>query len=201
MRPTLSLVRVAVVFVLALTILSGVVFPAVLWSVAHLVFRDQANGSLVVRDGRVIGSSVIGQPFGGAGYFHPRPSAAGSGYDAMASGGSNLGPTNPKLFEAIRDLAAAYRAENGIADSAWIPADAVTRSASGLDPHISVENARLQATRIARERGLTPDALRALIDTHTEPRSLGLFGEPGVNVLLLNLALDSVAANAARSGR
>jgi len=193
MRSTLSMLRVAVCLVFALTLLAGVVFPAVLWGIAQAAFPSRANGSLVVQGGHVIGSRLIGQAFIGAGYFHPRPSAAGTGYDGLASGGSNLGPTNQKLIRNVGEALAAYRAENALPANADVPVDAVTGSGSGLDPEISVDNARLQAPRVARVRGLAPSLVAAMIDAHTETPSLGVFGEPGVNVLMLNLALDSAA--------
>lgn len=193
MRSTLSMLRVAVCLVFALTLLAGVVFPAALWGIAQAAFPSRANGSLVVQGGHVIGSRLIGQAFIGAGYFHPRPSAAGTGYDGLASGGSNLGPTNQKLIRNVGEALAAYRAENALPANADVPVDAVTGSGSGLDPEISVDNARLQAPRVARVRGLAPSLVAAMIDAHTETPSLGVFGEPGVNVLMLNLALDSAA--------
>jgi len=193
MRSTLSMLRVAVCLVFALTLLAGVVFPAVLWGIAQAAFPSRANGSLVVQGGHVIGSRLIGQAFIGAGYFHPRPSAAGTGYDGLASGGSNLGPTNQKLIRNVGEALAAYRAENALPANADVPVDAVTGSGSGLDPEISIDNARLQAPRVARVRGLAPSLVAAMIDAHTENPSLGVFGEPGVNVLMLNLALDSAA--------
>jgi len=194
-------------------VLCGVVFPLVITGIAQLGFRRQANGSLIERDGRIVGSHLIGQGFSGPGYFHPRPSAAGGGYDAAASGGTNLGPTSDKLingihkklpngqddpgnFDGIRDLAAAYRQENGLPAGTALPADAVTRSASGLDPDISPANAELQVGRVAQARGLPADAVRRLVLAHTAGRTLGVLGEPRVNVLELNLALDRLRARA-----
>jgi K+-transporting ATPase ATPase C chain len=145
---------------------------------------------LVSVKGQVIGSSLLGQQFAGPGYFHPRPSAAGDGYDAANSGGSNLGPTSQKLIAAVKERAAAYRTENNLAPRVVIPADAVTSSASGLDPHISVPNALMQARRVAEARGLGEEAVRRSIAAHTEGRTLGILGEPRVNVLMLNLDLD-----------
>jgi K+-transporting ATPase ATPase C chain len=175
------------------------------------MFPRQAGGSLEIRDGHVIGSTRIGQGFAAPRYFHPRPSAAGAGYDAGASGGTNLGPTSDKLihgihkklangrddpgnFDGIADLVLAYRAENGLDPGTPIPADAVTRSASGLDPEISPANAALQAPRVARARGLAVESVRMLITRDTEPRQLGILGEPRVNVLELNLDLDRSGA-------
>lgn len=209
----------AIVSVATLTLLFGLVFPLLVTAIARVAFPRQAAGSLVVRDGRVVGSSLIGQSFTRARYFHPRPSAAGAGYDATASGGTNLGPTSDKLingihktlangqddpgnFDGISDLAREYRRENGLAPDAPVPADAVTRSASGLDPDISPANAMLQAPRVAAARGWPPDAVRRLVASHTRPRQLGLLGEPRVNVLELNLALDGLekARTASKGG-
>jgi len=157
-----------------------------------LLFRDQANGSLITgADGSVRGSKLLGQSFSDAKYFRPRPSAAGNGYDAASSGGSNLGPTSQKLNDAIKDRVAAYRKENGLSENDSLPADAVTASGSGLDPQISLRNAELQTRRIAKARGLSEQKVRELIQENTDGRDLGVFGEPGVNVLNLNLALDA----------
>jgi K+-transporting ATPase ATPase C chain len=145
---------------------------------------------LVSVKGQVIGSSLLAQSFTGAGYFHPRPSAAGDGYDAVSSGGSNLGPTSQKLIAAVKERVAAYRAENKLAPEVLIPVDAVTASGSGLDPHISVKNALLQTSRVARVRGVGEEALRKMIASRTEGRDLGIFGEPRVNVLMLNLDMN-----------
>nr|ART40316.1 K30 [uncultured bacterium] len=185
MRSTL-----AVTFLLAL--LAGVVFPAAVIGLGQLFFPGNANGSLIRNTaGEVIGAEPIGQAFTGDQYFHPRPSAAGTdGYDASASSGLNLGPTNPALLETVEERAAVYRQENGLDSDAELPADAVTTSASGLDPHISPANAYLQAARVAAARGISEDELRAIIDDHVDRPLLGFFGEPRVNVLLLNLALD-----------
>jgi K+-transporting ATPase ATPase C chain len=180
----------AVVFFLALTLLVGVAYPLAVTGLAQLAFPHRADGSLVEHDGRVVGSRLVGQAFAGARYFHPRPSAAGEGYDAMASAPSNLGPTNPELVRQVRARRVAYRRDNGLRPGQQVPVDAVTASGSGLDPHISVANARLQATRVARARGLALDDVLALVASHTDGRSLGFLGEPGVNVLELNLALD-----------
>jgi potassium-transporting ATPase KdpC subunit len=204
----LEQLRPAVLSVLLLTILSGVIFPAVLAAVAWPVFPRQAGGSLIVRDG-VVGSELIGQDFTGPSYFHPRPSAAGGGYDAAASGGTNLGPANPKLrdgtkddpatrgvdesFAGVRELAEAYRTRNGLAPDADVPVDAVTRSGSGLDPHISPANAALQVARVARARRWSEESVRRLLAEHTHGRQFGIFGEPRVSVLTLNLALDQAA--------
>lgn len=180
----------------ALTVVTGLVYPAVITVVAQVFFTDQANGSLVAVNGQVVGSRLLGQNFTQPKYFHPRPSAAGpNGYDPTASGGSNLGPTNAKLIADIKGRIVQYCLENGIAlqdgrPTVPIPADAVTTSASGLDPDISPANAELQAARVARARGASVEQVRAILAEHTAGRTLGFLGEPHVNVLELNLALD-----------
>jgi len=177
---------------LVLAVVCCGLYPLVVWSAAQLMFRDQANGSLIVdKDGTVHGSRLLGQNFTGEKYFHPRPSSAGNGYDAANSSGSNLGPTSQKLNDAIKDRIDAYRKENGLKDTDTVPADAVTASGSGLDPHISLRNADLQTPRVAKARSVTEDKVRELIRQHTDQRDLGVLGESGVNVLMLNLALDA----------
>jgi potassium-transporting ATPase KdpC subunit len=200
----------ALMMLVVFTVITGLAYPLAVTGIAQGLFGDKADGSLVRNaDGEVVGSSLIGQNFTEPGYFHPRPSAAGDGYDSSASSGSNLGPTNPKLlvgaednpatddadetFAGVEQRAAAFREENGLADDAEVPVDAVTASASGLDPHISVANARLQAERVADERGMPVEDVLALVDDHTSGRDLGFLGEKGVNVLELNLALDEQA--------
>lgn len=185
----------AVLMLAVFTVLTGLAYPLAVTGAARLFFEDEADGSLLRRNGRVVGSSLIGQPFGAARYFHPRPSAAGGGYDAAASSGSNLGPTNQVFLDAVAERVAAYRREHGIPEDTAVPVDAVTASASGLDPHISPANARLQATRVARVRGLSTERVLALVEAHTNGRALGFLGEPGVNVLELNLALDDLAGS------
>lgn len=172
------------------TVLLGLVYPLVVTALAQVLFPDQANGQLLSRDGVLIGSRIIGQPFTSAGYFYSRPSAAGAGYDAGASSGSNLGPTNKKLIDRVAGDVA--RLQQDVAGGA-VPIDLVTTSASGLDPHLSPAAALYQVARVARQRRLPPDQVRQLVEAHIEPRQLGVFGEPVVNVLLLNLALDARA--------
>jgi K+-transporting ATPase ATPase C chain len=186
--------KTSVIATLFFAVLLGGVYPLVVWAFGTALFPHQAAGSLVNNaDGRIAGSSLIGQTFTGANYFHSRPSAAGAGYDASSSGGSNLGPTSQKLNDAITQRIADYRSENKLDTGTEVPADAVTASASGLDPEISMANARLQAQRVADARGLPIGQVNALIEKHTDGRSLGVFGEPGVNVLLLNLDVDSIS--------
>lgn len=191
MKAMLLELRRAACATLALTVVCCGLYPLIVFGVAQLLFPDQANGSLIVDAGGVVrGSRLIGQPFAADKYFHPRPSSAGNGYDPTSSGGSNLGPTSQKLRDAIAQNITDYRAQNGLASNAPVPADAVTGSASGLDPHISPGNARLQTERVAKARGLTLEDVRELIRQNTDPADFGILGDPGVNVLRLNLALD-----------
>jgi potassium-transporting ATPase KdpC subunit len=182
----------AVVATVILCLIVSGVYPVVIWGLAQGLFPHQANGSLIERNGQVVGSELLAQGFSGARYFHPRPSAAGTGYDPLSSGGSNLGPTSQKLIDGIKANAAQYRQENGLGAEAVVPADAVTASGSGLDPHISIRNARLQIPRVAKERGLTEDVVSAQVAKATEHPFLGIGGDPGVNVLKLNIALDAI---------
>jgi K+-transporting ATPase ATPase C chain len=170
------------------------IYPVIIYGIGRVAFPHQAYGSLLVdKSGAVRGSELLGQNFTGDKYFHPRPSAAGSnGYDPTASGGSNLGPTSSNLVNNITANIAAYRSDNGLATNAPVPADAVTASGSGLDPHISVANAELQIPRVAKLRGLSEDKVRALVEANTSGRDLGIFGEPRVNVMTLNFALDQL---------
>jgi len=184
----------ALVMTLCLTVLLGIVYPLAVSGASSVLFPNQAEGSLVKAGGKVVGSSLLGQNFKDPKYFWPRPSAAGSdGYDGLASAGSNLGPSNEKLIDAVKERVAAYREANHLDADAMVPADAVTASASGLDPDISVANARLQAGRVAEARGLSVNAVLELVAAHTRTRSLRILGEDGVNVLELNLALGRAA--------
>lgn len=185
--------RPVILGVIVLSLLTGGVFPLGLFALGRLLFRDRADGSLLTRGGVVIGSRLIGQDFTRPQYFHPRPSAAGVGYDGTSSGGTNLGPSNRKLIEDIRRLAEEYRRTNGLPPDATIPTDAVTRSGSGLDPDISLANAALQVPRVARARGLAEDVVQRLVATRTQGPQLGLMGNSRVSVLDLNLALDQAA--------
>jgi len=201
--------RPALLLTVFFVVLTGLVFPGVVWAFGKVFFPHQAAGSLVVdAKGNVVGSELLGQPFSKPEYFHPRPSAAGSGYDAANSSGTNLGPTSDKLVNGVKDdpatkdadesysgfgdLARAYRAENGLDEDATIPADAATRSSSGLDPDISPGNAALQVARVAKARGVSAEKVQALVAQQTTGRALGVIGEPHVNVLQLNLALDAM---------
>jgi K+-transporting ATPase ATPase C chain len=195
--------RTAVLMTIILTVLTGLAYPLVMTALAQVIFPYQANGSLIERDGKAIGSELIGQSFVDAdtnltlpGYFRGRPSAAFTPSDTdttLVSSGSNYGPTNQALLDRVNAGVASIREENGLAEDATIPVDLITASGSGLDPHISPASAELQVARVARQRGMSEDDVRALVAAHTEGRTLGFMGEPRVNVLMLNLALDDVA--------
>ena len=193
MKGFFSHIRGAVVSTLVLAIVCCGLYPLIVFGISQLLFRDQTNGSLITgADGRVRGSKLLGQAFSGAKYFHPRPSAAGNGYDATSSGGSNLGPTSRKLKNAIQDRITTYRTENGLNGTEPVPADAVTASGSGVDSQISLRNAELQVPRVAKARALSEGKVRELVQQNIDGRDLGVFGDPGVNVLRLNLALDEL---------
>ena len=196
MKELFSEIRSAVFAILLLAIVCCGLYPLVVFGISQALFHDKANGSLIRdTDGTVRGSKLLAQGFSADKYFHPRPSAAGNGYDAANSGGSNLGPTSQKLSDLIKDRVDTYRKENGLNADESVPADAVTASGSGLDPHISLRNAVLQTPRVAKARAVSEGKLRELIKQNTDARDLGLLGDPGVNVLTLNRALDSFAAN------
>jgi len=194
MRALVRQLLPALLMLAVFTVITGVVYPLAVTAVAQVTMKDNAEGSLIEKDGEVVGSEQIGQPFTQPEYFHPRPSAAGeAGYDGTLSLGANLGPIDESLLASIDERAVAYRELNGLAEDAEVPVDAVTASGSGLDPHISVANARLQAARVADERGMDVGDVLELVDDHTDGRDLWVLGEPGVNVLELNLALDDAA--------
>ena len=193
MKEFLSHLRGAVMATVILAIVCCGLYPLIVFGISQALFHEQANGSLIVDpDGTARGSRLLGQNFADTRYFHPRPSAAGNGYDASSSGGTNLGPTSQKLNDAIKDRIGAYRKENGLKESEPIPADAVTASGSGLDPHISLRSAELQIPRVARARNLREDQVRDLVRQNTQGPDLGILGDAGVNVLLLNRALDQM---------
>jgi potassium-transporting ATPase KdpC subunit len=203
MKNLITQLRISLMATLSLAAILCGVYPLVVWLLAQGLFPANANGSLIMGNGKILGSSLISQESTGPKYFHPRPSAAGHGYDATSSGGSNLGPLSKKLVETVRQRVKEYKSENNLRPDALVPTDAVTASASGLDPHISVKNALIQAPRVAKARGLSEDLVLKQIKLHTEGRDLGILGEPRVNVLMLNLALDGtpVATSATSSGR
>ena len=192
MKNVIKELRISLMSTLSLAMILCGIYPLLVWVLAQGLFPAQANGSLLVLNGKIVGSSLLSQGFTDPKYFHPRPSAAGQGYDAVSSGGSNLGPTSKKLVDAVRQRIADYRVENHLASDAVVPADAVTSSASGLDPHISLINALLQAPRVATARGVGEQTVYRQIELCAEGRDLGILGEPRVNVLMLNLALDGM---------
>jgi potassium-transporting ATPase KdpC subunit len=194
MKDFFAELRPAIMATLVLAVVCSGLYPLVVYGLGQALFHDKANGSLIVDpSGNVRGSKLLAQGFSDPKYFHPRPSAAGNGYDAANSSGSNLGPTSQKLNDAIKDRIAAYRSENGLNENQPVPADAVTASGSGLDPHVGMQNAELQIARVAKARTLSEDKVRELVRQNTDGRDLGFLGEAGVNVLQLNLALDAGA--------
>ena len=197
MKDLFAQLRISLTATLFLAVLLCGIYPLAVWLLAQGLFPANANGSLVMRNGKILGSSLISQGFTAPKYFHPRPAAAGQGYDATSSGGSNLGPTSKRLVETVQQRVGEYRSENNLRPDALVPIDAVTASASGLDPHISLKNALLQAGRVAKARGLSEGIVLKEIRRHTEGRDLGILGEPRVNVLMLNLALDRMSVSIA----
>ena len=193
MGTLLAELKTSLIITAALAVILCGLYPLAVFATAQAFFPEKAGGSLLRSGAEIIGSQLLAQPFTGSQYFHPRPSAAGDGYDASASGGSNLGPISKKLIDTVEERVEQYRAENGLRPDAEVPADAVTASGSGLDPHISVANALLQAPRVAKARGSSEDTVKEEIRRNTERRDLGILGQPRVNVLLLNLALDKAA--------
>jgi len=200
MKNVITQLRISLMATLSLAAILCGIYPLTVWVLSQGLFPANANGSLVVRNEKILGSSLISQGFTAPKYFHPRPSAAGHGYDATRSGGSNLGPLSKKLVETVRQRVDEYKSENNPRPDALVPIDAVTASASGLDPHISVKNALIQAPRVAKARGLSEDLVLKQIKLHTEGRDLGILGEPRVNVLMLNLALDSTSMSLTSKG-
>lgn len=190
MQKLVTEIRTSLIATFSLALILCGIYPLLVWGVAQVGFPEQANGSLIVRKDVVIGSQLIAQRFSDAHYFHPRPSAAGTGYDAASSGGSNLGPLSQKLIDLVTQRIVNVRTENNLPVDVLIPADAVTASGSGLDPHISVANAVLQAPRVARARGIPEETVFRMVEEYTEGRTLGFLGEPRVNVLMINLALN-----------
>ena len=193
MKTILIDIKNTIIASIIFTVLCCAIYPVVVWGIGQVLFSHQANGSLIVsKDGKILGSELLGQQFTSDKYFNSRPSAAGTGYDATNSGGTNLGPTSQKLNDSIKAAIDAYRKQNNLPADALVPADAVTSSASGLDPHISVANAQIQLPRVAKARNLDAAQVQELVEKYTDKPFLGIIGEPGVNVLKLNLALDDL---------
>lgn len=190
MKNILREIRTAIIATLVFVVMVSGFYPLLVWGIAQGLFPHEAGGSLIIKDGKILGSRLIAQGFTSEQYFHPRPSSAGMGYDSTSSAGSNLGPLSKTLVDMIRKRVIKYHTENTLEPFILIPADAVTASASGLDPHISLENARLQTQRVAMERGMSEEAIRRKIAANTQGRDMDIFGEPRVNVLMLNLDLD-----------
>jgi K+-transporting ATPase ATPase C chain len=189
MKNILREIRTAIIATLVFVVIVSGIYPLLVWGIAQGLFPHEAGGSLIIKDGKILGSRLIAQGFTSPQYFHPRPSSAGTGYDSTSSSGSNLGPLSKTLVDTIRQRVTKYRTENNLEPTILVPADAVTASGSGLDPHISPENARLQTQRVAKARGMSEEAVRRKIATHTQGRVMDIFGEPRVNVLMLNLDL------------
>jgi K+-transporting ATPase ATPase C chain len=184
-------IKISAIVTLILLVICCGIYPLVVWSVGQVLFPKQANGSLVLDgSGKPIASTLLGQNFTADKYFNPRPSAAGTGYDSTSSGGSNLGATSQALHDAVKQRVSDYRKANNLPDTQLVPGDAVTASGSGLDPHISIKNALIQLPRVAKARGMSEDDLQKLVDQYTDGRDFGILGEPGVNIVKLNLALD-----------
>ena len=201
MKTFLKELWTAIVATVVLCAVVSGIYPVLIWGVGELLFSHQANGSLVESNGQIVGSELLAQGFSGARYFHPRPSDAGTGYDSTSSGGSNLGPTSQKLMDTTKANIDQYRQDNGLSASALVPADAVTASGSGLDPHISLQNAQLQIPRVAKERGVSEEVVRGEVTKATDHPLFGLGGDPGVNVLRVNLALDLLAPKGALAAK
>jgi K+-transporting ATPase ATPase C chain len=190
MKTILREIRTATIATAVFVVMVSGIYPLLVWGIAQGLFPHGAGGSLIIKDGKILGSQLIAQGFTSEQYFHPRPSSAGTGYDSTSSAGSNLGPLSKTLVDTVRLRVMKYRAENNLEPFILVPADAVTASGSGLDPHISLENARLQTQRVAHARGMSEEAVRRIIAEHTQGRDMDIFGEPRVNVLMLNLDLD-----------
>jgi K+-transporting ATPase ATPase C chain len=201
MKTFLKELWTSIIATIVLCVVVSGVYPVLIWGLGQLLFPHQANGSLVESNGQIVGSELLAQGFSGARYFHPRPSDAGTGYDSTSSGGSNLGPTSQKLMDTIKANVDQYRQENGLPVGALVPVDAVTASGSGLDPHISLQNAQLQIPRVAKERGVSEEVVRGEVTKATDHPLFGLGGDPGVNVLRVNLALDLLAPKGALAAK